>query len=390
METAKLTSTQYSEKMTSLIVRHYDVPTKFFAYAKKIYLENYKAWFNMEKIKAITNLFRDGYKAYGVEERNKLINRFFQFVDGLELDQKTYDRLFVAFWFLIKKRSDSRDFLIRAIKNPFFQNGVNQEFMEEFNSHDTSLYRELFSDSIEEIADYLYDSTYLFIAENSFDQYTLYDRVIAALMKRGKDVVLIAFLKNKNLLLSKECYESIISYAKDGHSKELLKFAYHNFLFKYNVNFQDFFSYYQLLSDEEKESEAYYLNRVVEANHLEKPFQIMSDDDDNPSTLKNLTIEEFSFLNDVIMTKFSNDYQEHLISAIERRAKISSDDYLDVFSCLGKYPDIGNDVLLLPCLKKMSYNDPKTRKAYLLVLRKNNLLDAIGIHIHQEANHVSD
>lgn len=390
METGKLTSTQYSEKMTSLIVRCYDSPAKFFDYAKKIYLENYLSWYNMEKIKAITNLFRDGYKAYGLEERNKLTKRFLLFVKDLELDQNTFDRLFVAFWFLIKKRNDSRAFLIMAIRTPYFQNGVNQEFMEEFNSHDSPLYREVFTGKIEEIADYLYDSTYIYIAEHSFDQYTLYDDVMKALMKRGKNDLLIAFLKNKNVLISKECYQEIISYANTSQSKELLKFTYHNFLFKYSVSFEDFFSYYQLLSAEEKESEAYYLNRIVEANHLEKPYQIMSDEDDNPTTLKNLTIQEFSSLNEIVRKKFPDDYQNYLFEAIERRGKIKSDDYLDVFDCLLKYPSLKEEILLSSHLRNMSFNDEKSRKAYLCLLKDKNLLSGAGIHIYQEEKHVPD
>lgn len=395
METEKtqnlnITSARFSERMSALIVKYYNVPTKFFSYAKKIYEENYMSWMKMEKVNTIIRLFRDGYKAYNASEREKLPTRFLDFCHGLKLDQQTFDKLFFSFWLLVRKRKESRLFLVDALKSDMFNNGVNMEFIEDFNALDSPLFRETFVEKIDEIGEYLYDSTYIFIAQNSFDQYTLYDSIIFSLMRRGKDNIIIEFLKNKNILLSKECYQSIIDYATNRQSKELLKFAYHNFLFKYSVKFKDFYTYYQLLTEEEKKTENYYLNRVVEANHLEKPFQIIQDEENNPSVLKNLTIDEFSFLSDMIMTKYEDSYSEYLLSSIERRSKMECENYLDVFSCLEKYTNLNDIFYLSSVLKEISLHDEKTRKTYLNIMLSKGLLKRVDIHSYQESKHVSD
>jgi hypothetical protein len=384
-----VTYTRYSEKMTSLIVKNYDSPDKFFSMARNLFLKYYSSWSEMGKIQAIMNLFRDAYRAYNAIERSKLGNRFLNFCTGLKMKPTTYNRLFVSFWLLIRKRAENRDFIVKAIRLDCFMDGVNQEFVEEFNSADSPIYREVFSSRIEEIADYIYDDTYFYIAEHSLDQYTLYDQVMKALLKRGKEKVLISFLKNRNLLVSKECYQEIISYATEKQMKELLKFAYHNFLFKYSVSFEDFFSYYQLLNEEERIQEQYYLNRIVEANHLEKPFLIMQDEEDDPSCLKNLSMDEFSSLSDMIQTKFADTYSEYLLSAIEKRWKRGGEDYQDVFSCLRHYPHVGREVLLSSCLWEISLHDENSRKEYVFLLHANGLLEEAGIYSYGEVSHVS-
>lgn len=390
MDSEKITSYKYSEKMTSLIVKMYDSPDEFFSVAQKIYLENYLSWLGMEKVRTIANLFRDAYRAYPIAERKKLGDRFLSFTRPIKMEEKQFSRLFGSFWLLMRKRPEAASFLVKAIKDEHFTSGVNEEFVEEYNSAENPLLREIFASRIEQIADYLSDSTFLYIAENSLDQYTLFDMVIYALLKRKKEAILIAFLKNKNILISKECYEKIISFAKKEKLFSLLKFAYHNFLFANSVNFSTFYQYYSLLSDEEKEEQENYLLRVVEANHLEKPYLLIQGGESKKDILKYLTLDEFASLSSLIKEKYKNEYADYLLSALGKRCQRETMDSKDIDLCISCYPEMKKELLFSPALKEYSFKSEEKRKDYLLMLIKENLMKESSLVIYQGENHVSD
>ncbi len=390
MESEKLTSYKYSEMMTSLIVKMYDSPDDFFSIAQKIYLENYLSWLGMEKVRTIANLFRDAYRAYPLSERKKLGDRFLSFTKPLKMDESHFSRLFGSFWLLMRKRPEATSFLVKAIRDEHFTLGVNQEFVDEYNSQDNPLLREIFASRIEQIADSLSDSTFLYIAENSLDQYTLFDMVIYALLKRKKEQILIAFLRNKNILISKECYEKIISFAKEERLFSLLKFAYHNFLFANSVNFSEFYQYYSLLSDEEKEEQENYLSRVVEANHLEKPYLLIQGGESKKEILKYLTLDEFTSLSSLIKEKYKDEYATYLLSALEKRCQRETSDSKDIYLCISCYPEIKKDLLFSSFVKEYSYRSEEKRRDYLLMLAKNHLLEESCLMIYQGEDHVFD
>lgn len=390
MDSEKITSYKYSEKMTSLIVKMYDSPDEFFSVAQKIYLENYLSWLGMEKVRTIANLFRDAYRAYPITERKKLGDRFLLFTKPLKMETSQFSRLFGSFWLLMRKRPEASSFLVKAIRNEHFTSGVNEEFVDEYNSQENPLLREIFASKIEQIADFIFDSTFLYIAENSLDQYTLFDMVIYALLKRKKEQILIAFLKNKNILISKECYERIIAFAKDENLFSLLKFAYHNFLFANNVNFTEFYQYYSLLSNEEKEEQDSYLSRVVEANHLEKPYLLIQGGENKKEILKYLTLDEFSSLSSLIKEKYKNEYADYLLSALEKRCQRGMLDSKDIYFCISCYPEMKRELLFSPALKEYSYRSEEKRKDYLLMLAKNDLMEESSLLIYQGEGHVSD
>lgn len=379
-----LSPSQFAEKMTANVIRYYNDPETCFSIANELFHSSYCQWSDSEKIRSLMSFFRDCYKAYSAEEKRELGNRFLSFTSNLNLDERTYDQLFESFFLLIRKRSEASDFIVNSIQKDCYMSVVNKKFKEEFHSPDFSLFRDIFVRRIEEIADYLYDETYLSIAQALTDRYTLYDSVMKALLKRNKQKVLLAFLNNGNLLISSECLEAIIQYAKKNGLSDLLKYAYHTFLYKTSVTFDDFYSYYVLLSDKEREMDAVYLEKIIEANNLESPFLISQRRKKNPLLLKGLTVKEFGFLSDIIKEDYKKEYLPYLIASIKNRLSFIGNDYSDLFSCLEKFKEDWKEILKLKELNEVSHSHDAFRKQYFLMLLETDSLSFANIKVYQD------
>ncbi|MCR4697810.1 MAG: hypothetical protein K5762_00435 [Bacilli bacterium] len=378
-----LSPTAYCEKMTSLIVKNYDQPEECFVVARKVFKENYENWSSMEQIKAVMSLFRDAYRAYANEEKRKLGDRFLAFTKGLNLEPTTFSRLYESFLFLIKKRPEGLDFICKAITYDCYMDVINEDIVNEYSSYDTPIYRDLFIRRIQSLADYLYDTTYLYIAKNMTDRYTMYDDVIYALLERKKDIVIASFLANANLLISKECLDKIVAYAKKNDDSSLLKAAYHTLLFKGRVTFTDFMGYYMLLSPQERNENAYSLERIIQANHLEKAYGILSGKRNDATVLRGLSLEEFALLSDIIKEKYPDKYQKYILQAIDRKTEKFDSRYDDLFACLEKYPEDIRVFLEHPGIKKSSLYSEKFRYQYLKMLKQQDMLSKAEIKYYR-------
>lgn len=374
----------FSEKMLGLVVTYYNKPDEFFVIAKNVFINSYKTWKLGQASSALISLFRNCYRAYNSEEKRKLGERIISFTVDLELSQTTFTKVYESMFFTFGKRMDGMNFLLSAIKYPQYQDAINNDFVEEFESVD-SFYRDLFLKKNDELSSYLYDSTYLSIAEKMTDRYTIYDNVLLNLLKNNKTNIIIAFLNNKNLLITKDCLSQIISYARKKKEVGLLKTAYRTYLFKNNISFVEFYEYYNLLTAEEREEETYFLNRIVNANHLEKPFAIMNKDSiPDEDLLLGLTINDFNFLASIIKKDYKDVYLKYLISSFKKRLNIISKNDDDIFELFDKYSENIHELLNVKGLNEYSFNSTTFRRKYLLFLIKGNMMNETNIHLYEE------
>lgn len=383
MDFTPLSVSAFQERTTAAVVRYYNSPDDCFKLVKESYFKNSLAWTEGEKILALMNYFRDCYKAYNADEKRKIYLRFLSLSDELDLSEKGFERLFSSFFLLIRKRSESSDFIVSAIRHDCYADIVNTEFVQEYDEEDSSLFRDVFVRRICEIVDHLYDSTISAIASRMTDRYTMYDNVLHALLEKGKDSLVIVFLNNGNLLISKECLNDIILYAKKKDSSRLLKAAYHTFLFKNSINFSSFYSYYNMLSEKEKEEDSMYLKRIIEVNHLEKPFFIMKRQQRDRDLLNGLTIDEFTTLSEIIQKDYGDVFFPYLVSAMKKRLKYQSGNDEDILFCLNHYQNYEKELLSMKELSDYSLTHSSFRKEYLILLMKNDCLSKCDIKKYQ-------
>lgn len=372
-----LSASSFGEKLTSLIIKLYEEPEECFSIALEGYIQNESSYTAQERIRIVLNFFRDCYKAYNSVERRKLGDRFLSFVDHVHLLKKEYERLYESFFLLIRKREECPDFIVHAIQKDVFMDVVNRDIMEGYEDSMNPFYRELFLRRIKDLSPYLYDDTYLHIASLMSDRYTMYDEVIDTLLKDRKENVIIAFLQNRNLLISKECLDHLISFAREMNLPQLLKYSYHTFLFKNSVSFEDFLFYYNLLTPKEREEDKEYLKKVILVNHLEKPFLIFRGKTQE-SLLDGLAIKDFVCLSNVIKKNF--DYSEALLQSFEKRVSVYTPEYQDILSLFERYPDQEERLLLCHCFDMYTKKIPSLRLSYLKRLKEKNLLEKMNIH----------
>lgn len=372
-----LSASSFSEKLTSLIIKLYEEPEDCFSIALKGYIQNESSYTAMERLKVILGFFRDCYKAYGSAEKSRLGERFLAFVDHVHLSKKEYERLYESFFLLIRKREECPEFIVHAIQKDVFMDVINRDIIQGYTDTLNPFYRDLFLRKIKELSPYLYDDTYLHIASFMSDRYTLYDDVIETLLKDKKEMIVIAFLQNKNLLISKECMDHLISYAREEKMPMLLKYAYRTFLFKNSVSFDDFLFYYNILTPIEREENKEYLKKIILVNHLEKPFLIFRGKKDE-SLLDGLTIRDFNCLCDIIKKNF--DYENALLQSFEKRVALYRPDYQDILTLFENYPSQEEKLLLCPSFDMYTKKIPSLRLFYLSRLKKDGLLEKMNLH----------
>ena len=378
----RLTSTEYVERMVSLLIKLYSEPETFFTRAKLLYEQMYHSWLEGDKVSAVIQVFRHAYNAYAREERIKLVSRFAIFTDGIQYANKTKRRLYDAFALFANHKYSLSSLVKILIKKENFIDCINEHFQNAFCSLEYSQYQTLFIKDIETISPYLYDETYKVIGENLPYNYDHYDSVINELIKSGRSNLVSLFLSNKNCTVTMACLQSTLEYAQNHQDDVLRKIVLRTILRQEQVSFSLFFQYYQMLNEKEKETEHSFLERIATSNHFEKGYSIMIKDGQDENALKNLSIKEFISLSEIIKNQYVGVYLPYLISAINKSTKLLLDASNEVFECLQKYNEERKVLLQLPLVKELSYRSNRVRRLYLMWVKENDLLFENKISIY--------
>ena len=138
-----------------------------------------------------------------------------------------------------------------------------------------------------------------------------------------------------------------------------------------------------MLSEEERQEDSVYLKRIIEANHLEKPFFIMRRQQKDKELLNGLTIDEFASLSEIIQEDYDDVFFPYLVQALKKRLKYQSGSDEDILRCLKSYPKKEKELLSMKELSDYSLSNSSFRKEYLILLMKKDCLSKCDIKKYQ-------